>query len=87
MEKKENGNTYWKSNLKILSILLSIWFIVSFCGSILFVDQLDRIKIMGVKLGFWLAQQGSIIVFFLLVVLYIFLMSRLDKKTHLSNKK
>jgi putative solute:sodium symporter small subunit len=71
---------YWRSNLKILSILLSIWFIVS-CGfGIIWSDSLDQLQIGGFKLGFWFAQQGSIYFFVILIFIYIYLMNRLDKK-------
>ena len=71
---------YWRSNLKILLILLSIWFIVSFGFGIIWSDFLDQFQIGGFKVGFWFAQQGSIYFFVLLVFLYIYLMNRLDKK-------
>ena len=71
---------YWRSNLKILSILLSIWFIVSFGFGIIWSDSLDQLQIGGFKLGFWFAQQGSIYLFVILIFIYIYLMNRLDKK-------
>jgi putative solute:sodium symporter small subunit len=71
---------YWSSNLKILSILLSIWFIVSFGFGIIWSDSLDQLQIGGFKLGFWFAQQGSIYFFVILIFIYIYLMNRLDKK-------
>lgn len=71
---------YWRSNLKILSILLTIWFIVSFGFGIIFSDFLDQFQIGGFKLGFWFAQQGSIYLFVLLIFIYIQLMNKLDKK-------
>ena len=71
---------YWRSNLKILSILLSIWFIVSFGFGIIWSDSLDELQIGGFKLGFWFAQQGSIYFFVILIFIYIYLMNRLDKK-------
>jgi putative solute:sodium symporter small subunit len=71
---------YWKKNLKYLSILLSIWFLVSFVFGILLVDQLNVIKFGGFKLGFWFAQQGSIFVFVILIFVYIKLMNNLDKE-------
>tara|TARA_A100000164_G_scaffold215737_1_gene191210 strand:- start:6844 stop:7092 length:249 start_codon:yes stop_codon:yes gene_type:complete len=75
-----NQNTYWKTNLKYLMILLSVWFMVSFGFGILLVDTLNQFHIGGFKLGFWFAQQGSIYVFVILIFVYIFLMNRLDKK-------
>ena len=71
---------YWRSNLKILSILLSIWFIVSFGFVIIWSDSLYQLQIGGFKLGFWFAQQGSIYFFVILIFIYIYLMNRLDKK-------
>ncbi|NRA38656.1 MAG: DUF4212 domain-containing protein [Planctomycetes bacterium] len=70
---------YWKRNLKYLTILLSIWFIVSFGCSVLFVDYLDQC-IDGFKLGFWFGQQGSILVFVVLIWVYVYLMNKLDKE-------
>ena len=73
-------NNYWKTNLKYLSILLSVWFIVSFGFGILFVDFMNQFQVGGFKLGFWFAQQGSIYVFVVLNFVYVFLMNRLDDK-------
>ncbi len=74
---------YWKQNLKYLSILLSIWFLVSYVFGILLVEQLNTINMGGFKLGFWFAQQGSIYVFVILIFVYIRLMNTLDKKYNL----
>ena len=60
---------YWRANLLILSILLSIWFLVSFGFGIIWSEKLDAIMIGGFKLGFWFAQQGSIYVFVILTIL------------------
>ena len=71
---------YWKKNLRLLTILLSIWFIVSFGFGILLVDVFNTIRIGGFKLGFWFAQQGSIYVFIALIFIYVRRMNRLDKE-------
>ena len=73
-----SADTYWKSNLKIVLSLLSVWFLVSFGCGILFVDFLDRFRFAGFKLGFWIAQQGAIFVFVGLIYAYIHLMDKLD---------
>lgn len=75
-------NNYWKTNIRYITILLSLWFLISFGCGILFVEQLNLVKIGGFKLGFWFAQQGSIYVFVTLIFVYIYLMNRLDKKYH-----
>ena len=74
------NDEYWKSNLRIVSSLLLVWFIASFGFGIIFSDMLDQIKVGGFKLGFWFAQQGSIYIFVLIIFLYVWLMKRLDKK-------
>ena len=75
-----NSTTYWHAHLKIVLILLSFWFLSSFGAGILFSDLLDKIKLGGFNLGFWFAQQGSILVFVFLIVAYCILMNRLDRK-------
>ncbi len=76
----QESNAYWKANIRLILTLLVIWFAVSFGAGILFVDQLDAIKIGGFPLGFWFAEQGSIYVFVLLIVIYTVKMNQLDKK-------
>ena len=78
--KKSSTTNYWKTNLKYLIILLSIWFIVSFGFGILLVDELNSIRMGCFKLGFWFAQQGSIFVFVILIFVYIKLMNKLDNQ-------
>ena len=73
-------DSYWNENIRILTFLLSIWFLVSFGFGILLSDWLDQFQIGGFKLGFWFAQQGSIYVFIILIFIYIHLMNKLDKK-------
>ena len=73
-------DSYWNENIKILILLLSIWFLVSFGFGILLSEWLDQFQIAGFKLGFWFAQQGSIYVFIILIFIYIHLMNKLDKK-------
>ena len=81
----KNLQLYWKTNLKYLAILLVIWFVVSYGCGIIFVDELNTIKLGGFKLGFWFAQQGSIYVFTILIFVYIRLMNKLDKKYNLDS--
>ncbi|OQD43052.1 hypothetical protein BUL40_08140 [Croceivirga radicis] len=79
----EQHKKYWRFNLTYLAILLAIWFLVSYGFGILWVEQLNTIRLGGFKLGFWFAQQGSIYVFVLLIFIYVVLMNRLDKKFNL----
>jgi putative solute:sodium symporter small subunit len=76
----KDKSSYWKTNLKYLAILLTIWFTVSFGFGILLADVLNQYQMSGFKLGFWFAQQGAIYVFVILIFVYIYLMNRLDQK-------
>lgn len=73
---------YWWRNIRYVVALLLVWFAVSYGCGILFVDQLNRVRLpgSGFKLGFWFAQQGSIVVFVVLVFVYVRLMNRLDRE-------
>jgi putative solute:sodium symporter small subunit len=74
-----NRRAYWRQNLTIVAALLSVWFVVSFVVSIIFVDSLNDIRIGSFRLGFWMAQQGSLYVFVVLIFVYVWLMNRLDR--------
>ena len=77
---EKNLKRYWKTNLSYLAVLLTAWFLVSFLFGIVWVDELNTIRLGGFKLGFWFAQQGSIYAFVLIILIYIRLMNRLDRK-------
>jgi putative solute:sodium symporter small subunit len=70
---------YWRRNLRLLAILLVIWFAGSFGLGILLVEPLNRIHVGGFPLGFWFAQQGSIYIFVLLILVYAVAMDRVDR--------
>lgn len=76
----QQRQAYWRENLKIMAILLTIWALVSFGAGILFVEPLNNVGFLGMPLGFWFAQQGSIVIFVLLIFVYVKLMDRLDAK-------
>lgn len=78
--KHEHQVAYWKENLRYIVILLAIWFAVSFLAGILAADALDHLQFGGFPLGFWFANQGSEVVFVVLIFIYVGLMNRLDKK-------
>ena len=71
---------YWKANIKLLIVLLSIWLVIWFGFGIILSDFLDQFSIGGFKLGFWFAQQGSIYGFVILIFIYVNAMKRLEKK-------
>ena len=79
---KDDQIAYWKENVRLMLILLAVWFSVSFVCGILLVDLLDQFRFFGFKLGFWFAQQGSIYTFVILIFVYVNGMNKLDRKYH-----
>ena len=77
---EKNNHAYWRANLRLMLVLLVIWFSVSFLAGIIFVDFLNQFRLFGYKLGFWFSQQGSIYFFVLLIFVYTWRMNVLDKR-------
>jgi len=79
---KEAIDRYWKRNIITMVILLVIWAVAGLGAGILFADKLNAVSIGGIPLGFWFAQQGSILVFVMLILVYAIVLNRLDKRHH-----
>ena len=75
-----DADLYWRRNIRLLAILLSVWFIVSFGFGILLRPWLDQFMIGGYPLGFWFAQQGSIYTFIVLIFVYVFRMRAIERQ-------
>lgn len=86
---QERHQAYWKANLRLLSKLLVIWFLVSFGCGIILAPSLNQYKLIGTDfpLGFWFAQQGAIYVFVILIFVYIKTMDRLDSEYEVGEER
>ncbi len=73
---------YWRSNLRLMTLLLAIWAGVGLGCGVLFADSLNQYSLGGFPLGFWFAQQGSIITFVVLILVYALSLNRLDAHHH-----
>ncbi|MFT7059549.1 MAG: putative solute:sodium symporter small subunit [Pseudorhodobacter sp.] len=80
MADKSSSNAYWAANIKIISICMVIWFVASFGLGILLRPVLSGIAVGGTDLGFWFAQQGSILVFLGLIFFYAWKMNKVDEE-------
>ena len=78
MNDKQATNAYWRANVRIIWICMAIWAMVSYGFGILLRPLVSGIKVGGADLGFWFAQQGSILVFIVLIFWYAWRMNRLD---------
>ncbi len=76
----EKQKVYWKKNLRLITSLLVVWFLVSLFAGIILAQPLGNISFFQLPLSFWFAHQGSIIVFIILIFIYAVKMDRLDKE-------
>ncbi len=79
-EDSDAGQKYWQANLRLMTVCLIIWAVVSFGFGIILRPLLSGIAIGGTDLGFWFAQQGSIWVFLILIFYYAVRMNSLDRE-------
>ncbi len=76
----QQRRAYWRENTALIRNLLLVWAFVSVVCGILLVQPLNAIQLGGVPLGFWMAQQGSIYTFVVLIFVYALQMDKLDRK-------
>ncbi len=76
---QENGDAYWRATLRLLAVVLVIWFAASFGAGIILAPFLNQFSLGGYPLGFWFAQQGSIFVFLILILGYAVAMNAIDR--------
>lgn len=75
-----SSTAYWSANVRIILISLAVWFFCSFGMGIILRPMLSGIHVGGADLGFWMAQNGSIYVFLVLIFVYAWRMNKLDKE-------
>lgn len=83
---EQRRREYWSKNLRLMLTLLVIWALVSFGFSILLVEPLNEFSILGAPLGFWFAQQGSIMTFVVLILVYALRMDQIDDEFGVSER-
>ena len=76
----KDDDAYWSANVRLILISLVIWAVVSFGFGIILRPLLACISVGGTDLGFWFAQQGSIIIFLILIFFYAWRMNKLDRE-------
>lgn len=81
MEKEEKLD-YWRKNVRLIRWLLVVWFVVSLGAGILFVKPLNTVSMGNLPFGFWMAQQGSIFVFVVMIYVYAKMMDKIDRDHH-----
>jgi len=83
----EDREAYWRTNLRLMAALLSVWALVSLGAGVMFVDQLNKVTFLDMPFGFWMGQQGSIITFVVLIGIYAYRMGKLDDSYGMSEEQ
>ncbi len=79
MELSQRHHEYWRKNLVITAILLSIWFLVTFVEG-WYARELNSISFLGFPLGFYMSAQGSLVIYVVIIGVYAKYMAKLDKE-------
>jgi putative solute:sodium symporter small subunit len=79
MQLTERHKEYWGKNLRVTSILLAIWFVVTYVFSY-FAREMNEITFLGFPLGFYFGAQGSLIIYVLIIWFYARYMDKLDQE-------
>ena len=82
MNSRPRNAEYWRRNVRVVGILLAVWFVVSYGFGIILAEPLNTVRIPGTgfPLGFWFAQQGAIYAFVIIIFVYVRLANRLDRE-------
>ena len=79
MQLTERHHEYWRRNLRITTVLMLIWFVVTFVVAY-FARELSTFIFFGWPFSFWMAAQGALIVYCVLIWYYARTMNRLDRE-------
>ena len=79
MQLTQKHEEYWRKNLVITAILLSVWFVVTFVEA-WFARELASITFLGFPLSFYMSAQGSLAIYVIIIGVYAYLMGKLDKE-------
>jgi putative solute:sodium symporter small subunit len=69
---------YWLRTRRLTLQLLCVWFFVTF-GVAWFARPLSNLTLFGWQLSYYMAAQGTILIYVMLVGFYAWRMSKLDK--------
>ena len=77
---EDQKKSYWRYNITLTTVLLIIWFVVTYLISGLWAGRLNQFSFIGFPLGYYMAAQGSLAIFVIEIAVYAYLMNRLDLK-------
>jgi len=77
---EDQKKSYWRYNITLTTVLLIIWFVVTYLISGLWAGYLNQFSFIGFPLGYYMAAQGSLAIFVIEIAVYAYLMNKLDLK-------
>jgi putative solute:sodium symporter small subunit len=77
---EKQKDDYWRYNVKLTTILLAIWFVVTYLISGLWASWLNQYSVLGFPMGYYMAAQGSLAIFVVEIAVYAYLMNRKDEE-------
>jgi putative solute:sodium symporter small subunit len=84
---QQNMNeVHWKKTSNLMIIMMALWAFFGY-GIHLFVNQLNSIVIAGFPLGFYMAAQGSLIVFVLMLFWFAKAQDNIDRECGVSEEE
>ena len=69
---------YWSYNVRLTTILLVIWFVVTYIISGIMASWLNQFTVLGFPMGYYMAAQGSLAIFVVEIAVYAKLMNAKD---------
>ena len=69
---------YWRYNITLTTILLLIWFVVTYIISGVLAGRFNQTTFLGFPLGYYMAAQGSLAIFVIEIAVYAYLMNKRD---------
>lgn len=69
---------YWRYNIRLTTVLLIVWFVVTYIVSGIMAGWLNQFSFIGFPLGYYMAAQGSLAIFVVEIAVYAWLMNRKD---------
>lgn len=79
MQLTQKHQEYWRRNLNLTLVLLAIWFVATFVMGF-FARELATINFFGWPLSFYMAAQGSLIIYLIVIWFYARSMKKLDQE-------
>jgi len=77
---QEIAKAYWRANLRVIGVLLGVWALSGLVFGVFMAERLNTFSLGGAPLGFWMAQQGAIFIFVVIIFVYAWVMERIDHR-------